>query len=114
MKKFFIVILSFSILSSQVSIVFAQETEPVSVAQEMLQESVAAVVPPDSVMIEDSYKSNYYNDNMSPQQRFEENPKFNVHQYNYKQQVIVGGVIMFCITLAMVANNNYNPKTLKP
>jgi hypothetical protein len=114
MKKFLVIVLSFSILSSQFSTVFAQETEPISVLEEMQQGSMNAVVPPDSVLIEDSYRSNYYNDNMSPQQRFEENPKFNVHQYNYKQQVIVGGVIMFCITLAMVANNNYNPKTLKP
>jgi len=88
---------------------FAQqaEGEPFSEAQAMLQESVQATAPEETV-VED-----YYNDNLTPQQRFEENPKFNVHEYNYKQQVIVGGVVMFCVALAMIANNNYNPKRAK-
>lgn len=30
--------------------------------------------------------------------------------YNHKQQVVVGGVVMLCIALALVAMNNYNPK----
>jgi len=47
---------------------------------------------------------------LSPQQRFEDSPKYNVHEYNHKQQVIVGGTIMFCVILSMVMNNNYNPK----
>ena len=64
-----------------------------------------ATVPTDSLAVENSY-----NDNLTPQQRFEDDPKHNVHEYNYKQQVIVGGVVMFCVALAMIANNNYNPK----
>jgi len=85
---------------------FAQQTdeEPYSEAQAMLQESVQATTA-DSLAVENSY-----NDNLTPQQRFEDNPKYNVHEYNYKQQVIVGGVVMFCVALAMIANNNYNPK----
>jgi len=85
---------------------FAQQAdgEPFSEAQAMLQESAQATSP-DETVIED-----YSNDNLSPQQRFEENPKHNIHEYNYKQQVIVGGVVMFCVALAMIANNNYNPK----
>jgi len=85
---------------------FAQQPsdEPFSETQAMLQESVQATST-DSSTIENSYS-----DNLTPQQRFEENPKHNVHEYNYKQQVIVGGVVMFCVALAMIANNNYNPK----
>jgi len=30
--------------------------------------------------------------------------------YDHKQQVVVGGVVMLCIALALVAMNNYNPK----
>jgi len=86
---------------------FAQQNdeEPYSEAQAMLQESMQATVPTDSLAVENSY-----NDNLTPQQRFEDDPKHNVHEYNYKQQVIVGGVVMFCVALAMIANNNYNPK----
>jgi len=50
---------------------------------------------------------------LSPQKRFEENPKHNVHEYDYKQQVIVGGSVMFCIALSLIVNNNYNPKREK-
>ena len=50
------------------------------------------------------------NSGLSPQQRFEENPKYNVHEYNHRQQVIVGGTVMFCVVLSLVMNNNYNPK----
>ena len=95
MKKFLIIILSFST-------VFAQEKEPFSEAQAMLQETVQQT---DVSEVEDSYDSG-----QSPQQRFEESPKHNVHEYDYKQQVIVGGTVMFCVVLAMVLNNNYNPK----
>jgi len=50
------------------------------------------------------------NSGLSPQQRFEENPTYNVHEYNHRQQVIVGGTVMFCVVLSLVMNNNYNPK----
>jgi len=50
------------------------------------------------------------NSRLSPQRRFEENPKYNVHEYNYKQQVVVGGSVMFCVILSLIVNNNYNPK----
>lgn len=46
----------------------------------------------------------------SAQQIFEENPHYTMRQYDHKQQVIVGSVVMFCVALAMVAMNNYNPK----
>lgn len=46
----------------------------------------------------------------SAQQLFEENPHYTMRQYDHKQQVIVGSVVMFCVALAMVAMNNYNPK----
>jgi len=55
-------------------------------------------------------ETNSDNRGLTPQQRFEDNPKFNVHEYNYKQQVIVGGTVMFCVVLSLVMNNNYNPK----
>ena len=40
----------------------------------------------------------------------EENPTYVKRDYNHRQQVIVGSVIMFCVALAMVLMNNYNPK----
>jgi len=86
------------------SMVYAQdktkEEEPISETEAFLQETQA----------NSATEETYYNSNLSPQQRFEENPKYNVHEYNYKQQVIVGGVVMFCIALSLIANNNYNPK----
>ncbi|MCL2284688.1 MAG: hypothetical protein FWC26_15340 [Fibromonadales bacterium] len=86
---------------------FAQQPEeqPFSEAQAMMQETMQTVSPQDSLVVENSY-----NDNLSPQQRFEESPKHNVHEYDYKQQAIVGGAVMFCVALAMIMNNNYNPK----
>ena len=32
------------------------------------------------------------------------------HQFNHKEQVITGGVIMACIALMLVTMNNYNPQ----
>jgi len=40
----------------------------------------------------------------------EENPTYIKREYDHKQQVVVGSVIMFCVALAMVLMNNYNPK----
>jgi hypothetical protein len=104
MKKSFCFVLLFSVLSSQFSVVYAQDKgkdeEIISEADAFSQETQA-----NSATKEDSYNSG-----LSPQQRFEENPKHNVHEYDYKQQVIVGGTIMFCVTLALIVNNNYNPK----
>lgn len=44
------------------------------------------------------------------QQINEEDPSYIKRDYDHKQQVIVGSVIMFCVALAMVLMNNYNPK----
>lgn len=44
------------------------------------------------------------------QQLNEENPSYIKRDYNHRQQVIVGSVVMFCVALAMVLMNNYNPK----
>ena len=44
------------------------------------------------------------------QQINEENPTYVKRDYDHRQQVIVGSVIMFCVALAMVLMNNYNPK----
>lgn len=44
------------------------------------------------------------------QQLNEENPSYIKREYNHRQQVVVGSVVMLCITLAMVLMNNYNPK----
>lgn len=40
----------------------------------------------------------------------EENPSYIKREYNHRQQVIVGSVVMLCIAVAMVLMNNYNPK----
>ena len=39
-----------------------------------------------------------------------ENPSYIKREYDHKQQVVVGSVIMFCVALAMILMNNYNPK----
>jgi hypothetical protein len=31
-------------------------------------------------------------------------------EYDHKQQVIVGSVVMLCVALALVGMNNYNPR----
>jgi mannitol-1-phosphate/altronate dehydrogenase len=96
-RKTLCFILAFSMVYAQDK---TKEEEPISETEAFLQEMQA-----NSTTEETSYNSN-----LSPQQRFEENPKYNVHEYNYKQQVIVGGTIMFCIALSLIMNNNYNPK----
>jgi hypothetical protein len=40
----------------------------------------------------------------------EENPTYVKREYDHKQQVVVGSVVMFCVALAKVLMNNYNPK----
>jgi len=104
MRKLFCCVLSFLMFAGQA---FAQsgaknDEQPVSETQAMLQETVQQ-----TESAENEYESAY---ETSPQQKFEQNPKYNVHEYDYKQQVIVGGTVMFCVVLAMVLNNNYNPK----
>lgn len=46
----------------------------------------------------------------SLQELNEENPSYIKREYNHKQQVVVGSVVMLCVALAMVLMNNYNPK----
>ncbi len=82
------------------------EEPPVSEAQAFLQETQAN----SATQTNSTTEEKPYDSGLSPQQRFEENPKYNVHEYNYKQQVIVGGTVMFCVVLSLVMNNNYNPK----
>jgi hypothetical protein len=97
MKKTLCIVLLFSMVYAQDK---TKNEEPISEAEAFLQETQS-----NSATEEDSYNSN-----LSPQQRFEENPKHNVHEYSYKQQVIVGGTVMFCVALSLIVNNNYNPK----
>ena len=40
----------------------------------------------------------------------EEDPKYIKRDYDHKQQVVVGSVIMLCVAAAMILMNNYNPK----
>lgn len=40
----------------------------------------------------------------------EKDPSYIKREYDHKQQVVVGSVIMFCVALAMILMNNYNPK----
>ncbi len=40
----------------------------------------------------------------------EEDPKYIKREYDHRQQVVVGSVVMLCVALAMVLMNNYNPK----
>lgn len=96
MKKILCFVLAFSMVYAQDK---TKDEEPISETEAFLQETQA-----NSATEESSDSSG------SPQQRFEENPKYNVHEYNHKQQVIVGGTIMFCVALSLIMNNNYNPK----
>jgi hypothetical protein len=100
MQKLLCCVLSFLIFAGQAYAQIAKSEEPISETQAILQETVRQTESTDD---EDD-------DEVSPQQRFEENPRHNVHEYDYKQQVVVGGTVMFCVVLAMVLNNNYNPK----
>ena len=50
------------------------------------------------------------NEGPTLQELNEENPTYVKRDYDHRQQVIVGSVIMFCVALAMVLMNNYNPK----
>jgi len=100
MRKLLCCVLSLLIFAGQSFAQITQNDEPISETQAMLQETAQQTESTDD---EDS-------DEGTPQQRFEENPRYNVHEYNYKQQVVVGGTVMFCVVLAMVLNNNYNPK----
>ncbi|MFA6623237.1 MAG: hypothetical protein WCS54_03930 [Fibrobacteraceae bacterium] len=43
------------------------------------------------------------------QRHEDEQPQYVKREYNHRQQVIVGGVIMLCVALVMVMMNNYNP-----
>jgi len=98
-RKTLCFILAFSVVYAQDK---TKDEAPISEAEAFLQETQANSVT--------TTEETSYNSDLTPQQRFEENPKYNVHEYNYKQQVIVGGTIMFCIALSLIANNNYNPK----
>jgi len=100
MRKLLCCILSVFIFTGQVFAQIAQNDEPISEAQAMLQETVQQ-----AGSTEDENRNE-----ATPQQSFEEAPQYNIHEYDYKQQVIVGGTVMFCVVLAMVLNNNYNPK----
>ncbi len=37
-------------------------------------------------------------------------PQYIEREYNHKEQVITGGVIMLCIGMILVTSNNFNPK----
>jgi len=67
----------------------------------MTQEQIAEVCGIDSTKIDTG---------MTLQQKNEENPSYVKRDYNHKQQVVVGSVIMLCVALAMILMNNYNPK----
>lgn len=61
--------------------------------------------------IENVYgKDSLKQDTVTLQQLNEENPSYIKREYNHKQQVIVGSVVMLCVALAMVFMNNYNPR----
>ena len=50
------------------------------------------------------------NEGPTLQELNEENPSYVKREYNHRQQVIVGSVVMLCVAVAMVLMNNYNPK----
>ena len=54
--------------------------------------------------------STQLNEGPTLQELNEENPSYVKREYNHRQQVIVGSVVMLCVAIAMVLMNNYNPK----
>ena len=44
------------------------------------------------------------------QEQNEEDPKYIKRDYDHRQQVVVGSVVMLCVAIAMVLMNNYHPK----
>jgi hypothetical protein len=100
MKKTLCFVLMFSMVYAQDK---TKDDDTISEAEAFSQEIQA-----NSATEESSNNAN--NSGLTPQQRFEENPKYNVHEYDHRQQVIVGGTVMFCVVLSLVMNNNYNPK----
>jgi len=98
MRKLLCCVLAFSIFAGQAFAQIAQNNEPISETQAMMQETMQQT------------ESTEKTDEVNNQEKFEESPQYNVHEYDYKQQVVVGGTVMFCVVLAMVLNNNYNPK----
>jgi len=99
-SSFLCCVLAVSIFTGQAFAQIAQNSEPISETQAMMQET----------MQQTETDNTEKQDEINNQQQFEENPQYNVHEYDYKQQVVVGGTVMFCVVLAMVLNNNYNPK----
>jgi len=97
MKKFLCFVLMFSMVYAQQD---KTKDEESSEAEAFMKEMANSAT---EESVDDS-------ESLNPQQSFEENPKYNVHEYNYKQQAIVGGTVMFCVVLSLVMNNNYNPK----
>jgi hypothetical protein len=100
MRKLLCCVLSFLIFAGQSFAQITQNDEPISETQAMMQET----------MQQAGSSADENRDEVNSQQSFEETPEYNIHEYNYKQQVVVGGTVMFCVVLAMVLNNNYNPK----
>jgi len=99
MYKLLCFVLSFLIFAGQAFAQIAQNKEPISETQAMMQETM-----------QQAETTTTQTDEINTQQKFEESPQYNIHEYDYKQQVVVGGTVMFCVILAMVLNNNYNPK----
>ena len=67
----------------------------------MTDEQIAEICGVDSTKIADG---------PTLQELNEENPTYVKREYNHRQQVIVGSVVMLCVAVAMVLMNNYNPK----
>jgi uncharacterized protein involved in type VI secretion and phage assembly len=119
MKKLLCCVLSFIILNGQAFAQSSAKAEAKAIAKAEAKAKKEEAISEAQIMMQETAQATQqateedYDSNLNPQQRFEESPKHNVHNYNYKQQVVVGGSVMFCIILAMVANNNYNPKGIK-
>lgn len=67
----------------------------------MSQEEANAVYGTDSSQIEVRPTRQELHEEMEPE--------YVMREYDHRQQVIVGSVVMICVAIAMVMMNNYNP-----
>ncbi len=67
----------------------------------MSEAEAAAVYGADSVRVDAKPTREELHEEMEPE--------YVMREYDHRQQLVVGSVVMLCIALAMVMMNNYNP-----
>ena len=101
-KVFFILLLFFLVFAIPAAADTPNKCDSLRVSTlNMTDEEIAETYGVDSTKL---------NQGPTLQELNEENPSYVKREYNHRQQVIVGSVVMLCVAVAMVLMNNYNPK----